>query len=96
MKEVIIKEVRTTVSIEDINDKSIVGIQWDDKSKSFILFSNKGYYTTNLTEGGVLSKYYNESIEGYVAYSLEEQDAKVFLFETYGELFEWLKDEQEN
>ena len=93
MRRIIVDD-KKTVSLCDISDNSIVGIKWENGSKSAIISTDKGFcclsnrYTPNLH-----SVWYANSVKEYIKRALTQGNntkSKSFVFDTTFELYEWM------
>lgn len=86
MKKVILKEKTEEVYLSDLNDDSIVGIDWDGL-KHFVINTKDGFCATdNLNTS---DRWNAETLKEYIS-KIENQ--KVFVFENQKELFKWLSE----
>lgn len=91
MKKVIIKQEEEKVYLSDLDSSSLVGLEFNQGVKAFLLYScKKGFYCINNTDFSELeSKDFEDTIKGYI----EEMNVKnVFVFETHKELFKWMSE----
>lgn len=91
MKKVIIKQEEEKVYLSDLNSRSLVGLEFNQGVKAFLLHScEKGFYCINNTDFSELeSKVFEVTIKGYV----EDMNVKnLFVFETHKELFKWMSE----
>lgn len=90
MKKVVLKETQE-VSIDQITNDSIVGIEWNDGVKAYISKNAKGFISIGIYDGNVDFNYFKGSKKEYAVNEIKSYSAKVWLFDTEEEIIEWLK-----
>jgi len=83
----------TGVSIESINDDSIIGLIFPSspKEKTWIVENKEGnYFGFGIGDTSISSKWIKNSIKEYCI-TANQQNAEIFVFDTEKELIEWLK-----
>ena len=93
MKRIIIKD-EETVTLNNISDGSIVGVQWEDGSKGMIVNTPEGFCSiTNRSRPNILNVWYTKTAREYVERSSKQgnnTNSKAFVFDTVTELYEWM------
>lgn len=89
MKKVIFKKRTEEVYLSDLNDDSIIGIQWKTGVKTFVVNSNDGF--VGCGKLSTLGSWEKDSKKEYVKTAIE-QKPEIFVFETEKELFKWLSE----
>ena len=93
MKRIILK-LEQSVSLEDINNLSIIGIEWESGSKCMIVNTTEGFCSlNNENRPNILNVWYTKSAKEYVERALNQgnnTDSKAFVFETPSQLFKWM------
>lgn len=94
MKKVInTPEEITTILLDNINDESIVGVQWSSNpgEKSWVIEINSDEYCgLRIGTKTLCYRWTSPSVKSYCAEALRML-AEVFVFDTEAELIEWLK-----
>lgn len=93
MQRVINTETEKTISIDDINNDTIVGVAFKGCEKAIILCNESGqYYGASKLKNKFNhpSSWESKSKKEYVQQSVSGQGAKAYVFDTFGELFEWM------
>ena len=92
MKKVVRQyDLESKVSIEDINDKSIVGIVWRGGQRSFVIESGPGSFCAMDSHHFSLNHSWKKpSKKEYVDSAMNQNPEGVYIFDTYKELYEWL------
>ena len=92
MKKVVLKETQE-VSIDQITDETIVGIEGLDGSKIVIVQVGKNKYCgLEIGDNSLYCKWYSESQKAYVKeFCSNSRQETVYLFETKEEIVNWLK-----
>lgn len=90
MRKLVEKSSRE-ITIDEITDKSLVGIVWKEEGKSIVLNSKEGY-TSICRSLNIKSNWYRDSIKEYVEESLTVSSGatEVFVFDSVGEMFDWM------
>lgn len=93
MKKVILKEKIEEVYLSDLNEDSVVGVQWiDDVKSSFVYNKCQEEYTQIANDrSNTISMNGKKTIKEYIEY-IGTKHIKVYLFETQKELFKWLSE----
>jgi hypothetical protein len=82
------------VSLYNITDASIVGVQWEDGNKGMITNTSEGFCSiSNRYKPDTLNVWYSGTVQGYIERSLKQgnnTNSKAFVFETVSELYEWM------
>ena len=90
----IIKVNEEVVSLNNINNTSVVGIQWESGDKCFIVNTPEGFCSlSNRCRPNILNVWYADSAQEYVRRSLNQgnnTNSKAFIFDDQLELFEWM------
>ena len=93
MKKVIIHPEQTqTILIDSITNDSIVGIEWYNKAKSWIVETDlKEFKGIKIGSNSVLDKWHRNSKKEYCVNAMTQRNTNVFVFDTADELVKWLK-----
>ena len=90
----IIKEDQEVVSLHNINNTSIVGIQWESGDKCFIIHTPEGFCSvSNRNRPNIFNVWYAKSAQEYIERALNQgnnTNSKAFVFNDQLELFEWM------
>lgn len=90
----IIKEDREVVSLYDISNTSIVGIQWESGDKGFIIHTPEGFCSvSNRNRPNIFNVWYAESAQEYIRRCLNQgnnTNSKAYVFNDQLELYEWM------
>ena len=82
------------VSLYNITDNSIVGVQWQDGCKGMITNTPDGFCSIgNKYKPNTWNVWYAKTIQEYIERSLKQgnnTNSKAFVFETVSELYEWM------
>lgn len=82
------------VSLYNITNTSIVGIQWESGDKCFIIDTPEGFCSvSNRCRPNTWNVWYAKTVQEYIERSLKQgnnTNSKAFVFETVSELYEWL------
>jgi hypothetical protein len=93
MKRLITKS-EDTVALCDIEDTSIVGIQWERGDKAMIISSPDGFCAlSNRHKPNLWNVWYAPSTREYLERALRQGNntkSKAFVFDTTYELYEWM------
>jgi len=93
MKRIVIKD-EETVTLNNISDGSIVGVQWEDGSKGMIVNTPEGFCSvTNRGRPNTWNVWYTKTAREYVERSSKQgnnTNSKAFVFDTVTELYEWM------
>jgi len=93
MKRIVIEQSET-VALSEIDNNSIVGIQWESGDKCFIIDTPAGLCSVNnRTRPNIFNVWYAESAQEYVEKSLHQgnnTNSKAYVFDDQLELFEWM------
>jgi len=90
MKKVVLKETQE-VSIDQITDESIVGIEYSNGEKCYIIIVDNLFACIAPFKINNNSYYTKGSKREYAEYSIKHSEAKVYLFYTKEEIINWLK-----
>jgi len=90
----IVNKSENTVLLCNIEDTSIVGIQWEDGSKGMIISTEEGFCSlNNRNKPNLLNVWYAQSTREYIERALRQGNntkSKAFVFDTTYELYEWM------
>lgn len=91
MKKVILG-TENTISIKNINNNSVIGIQWGNGSKGLISYGEKGFFSSSIDkEFSQGDWHYSNSIRNYIRQCLKiDGEAGIYSFKTYREFFNWI------
>lgn len=93
MKRIILKK-EEIVSFDEINDKSIVGIQWESGQKCMIIDTPSGYCSISDDHyPNICNVWYADSVKEYVERSLNQgnnTNSKAYVFFNIKEIYEWM------
>jgi hypothetical protein len=93
MKRIILKQ-EESVSLEEISNTSIIGIEWESGSKCMIINTPEGFCSiSNENRPNILGVWYAKSTKEYVERALNQgnnTNSKAFVFETPSQLFKWM------
>lgn len=93
MKRIVTKS-EETVTLYDIEDTSIVGIQWQDGCKGMIISTEEGFCSlNNKYKPNLWNVWYAKSTREYIERALRQGNntkSKAFVFDTTYELYEWM------
>ena len=93
MKRILLKRDEFA-SLEEINDKSIVGIQWESGQKCMIIDTPGGYCSiADDHYPNICNVWYADSVKEYVKRSLNQgnnTNSKAYLFNNIKEIYEWM------
>jgi len=95
MKRIIVGS-EEVVSLYNISNTSIVGIQWQDGTKGMIIDTKDGFCSvSNRCRPNTHNVWYADSVQEYIERSLKQgnnQNSKAFVFETVLELYKWMSE----
>jgi len=96
MKQIVIQRETTTVNIDRITNKSIVGIKYVDTNEKAIVIRNEDNtysgYTGEDQSLALEGKWWEDTIKDYVTTAISD-GSEAFVFDTFKDLFSWvLKD----
>jgi hypothetical protein len=90
----IVLEQSEIVSLSEIDNRSCVGIQWEDESKCMIIRTQEGYCSMNNKNlPNIMNVWYDNSVQGYVTRALNQgnnTNSKAFVFDNIKDLCEWM------
>ena len=90
----IVLEQSEVVSLSEIDNRSCVGIQWEDNSKCMIIRTHEGYCSMNNKNlPNIMNVWYADSIQEYVTRALNQgnnTNSKAYVFNSTKELCEWM------
>lgn len=93
MKRIIIG-TEEIVSLSNISNTSILGIQWEDGSKGMIVYTTEGFCSiSNRNRPNTWNVWYAGSAQEYIEKCLKQgnnTNSKAFVFETVLELYKWM------
>ena len=93
MRRIVIEQ-DTTVSFSEIDDKSFVGIQWEDGSRCMIIQTPEGYCSmNNKSLPTLMNVWYTDSVQEYVSKACTQgnnRNSQAFVFDNTKELCEWM------
>jgi hypothetical protein len=93
-KLVVLKQKNDVIDLSQITDKSIVGIEWESSSKSFIIqIKSNRYAGTGSIDLSVNGVWETETKMDYIEKAITQQNADCFVFNTLKELYEWLAED---
>lgn len=95
MKKIIDKVPSEFARLDDINNKSIVGILWADGAKSFVIRVRDTSFVSvgaGLTNFDVSNCWGEPSVKEYILSATNGQRATAFLFESDKELYKWMSE----
>jgi hypothetical protein len=92
MKKVLL-EKSNEITINSLNDQSIVGVKWlSDGEKAWVTKSIDGFIIVGVGDKNIENCYKSESLRELIKLCCGSNNSEVFVFETRGELINWLKD----
>jgi hypothetical protein len=95
MKRIIVGN-EEVVSLYNIWNGCILGIQWEDGNKGMITQTNEGFCSiSNRCRPNTNNVWYADSAQEYIERSLKQgnnQNSKAFVFETVSELYKWMSE----
>ena len=84
------------VSLCNIEDTSIVGIQWEDGTKCMIISTSEGFCSLNHKyKPNLWNVWYAPSTREYIERALRQGNntkSKAFVFDTTYELYKWMSE----
>lgn len=86
MKKVVF-EPETTINLKEVNNDSIVGIQWKYGNRSLVIKTENGY--TGISDDDI-SKNWLKPNKLELIETAKEIDADIFVFDSHSEAFRWL------
>lgn len=86
MKKVVF-EKQETINVLELNDKSFVGILFEEE-KSAIAKDKNGFFGLTINTLDFVSRWHKESLLLYI--KAFDAEAEFFVFDTKEELFNWL------
>lgn len=93
MKRIVLKRDEF-VSLEEIRDTSLVGIQWESGQKCMIIDTPGGYCSiADDHYPNICNVWYEDSVKEYVERSLNQgnnTNSKAYVFDNVKELYEWM------
>lgn len=93
MKRILLKRDEF-VSLEEINDKSFVGIQWESGQKCMIMDTPGGYCSiADDHYPNICNVWYADSVKEYVKRSLNQgnnTNSRAYVFDNVKELYAWM------
>jgi hypothetical protein len=89
MKKVIVSRESIDVLVSELTNKSLVGVWFTDTEQKSTLIKNKDGYVAIDKDLDISFCWSKPSIQEYVSEALKLK-AKVFVFETHKEMFNWL------
>ena len=89
MKKVIFNSNPSTINFEEINNESIVGIQWQSGVRTMVTKSQQGYI--GVSNDNIYSVWDKPSKVSYIERA-RKSGCHVFVFENYSELFKWMSE----
>ena len=95
MKRIITKN-EETVSLCDVTNSLIVGIQWELGDRAMVISTDQGFCAlSNRHKPNLLNVWYARSAQEYIEKALRQGNntrSKAFVFDTASELFEWMSE----
>ena len=89
MKKVVFNSNPSTINFEEINNESIVGIQWQRGVRTMVTKSQQGYI--GVSDDNAYSAWSEPSKIAYIKRA-RISGCHVFVFENYSELFKWMSE----
>ena len=90
----IITTSENTVTLCNVEDTSIVGIQWERGDRAMVISTDQGFCAlSNRHNPNLLNVWYAKSAREYVKRALIQGNntkSKAFVFDTTYELYEWM------
>jgi hypothetical protein len=84
------------VSLHNISDSSIVGIQWQRGDRAMIISTADGFCAlSNRHKPNLWNVWYAESTQEYIERALKQGNntkSKAFVFDTTYELYKWMSE----
>ena len=89
MKKVIIGKNEKFIRLKDITDDMIIGILWDNDSKSFLIKNHENMTLgIGLNKLTILNKWTAKNHKDYIKAASDFKD--IFVFDSHKELAQWL------
>ena len=89
MKKVVFNSNPSTINFEEINNESIVGIQWQSGVRTMIVCSQRGFM--GVSDDDTRYAWEEVSKKAYIEKARKE-GCSVYVFENYSELFKWMSE----
>jgi hypothetical protein len=89
MKKVVFEKSISTIDFEEINNESIVGIQWRDGKRTMVVKVRYGYIGVSNDHAGAS---WNESSKRSYIERAVEIGSDIFVFDSHSELFKWMSE----
>jgi hypothetical protein len=90
MKKVVNEVVERTISIDDINNESFVGVLWNSRTKSIVITCGNGEYIgINDDTIGLRHAWKKQTKKLYVETAMKQDALNVYVFEDNSELLNW-------
>jgi len=90
----IVLEQNEVISLSEIDNRSCVGIQWEDGSRNMIIRTTEGYCSlSNKNLPNIMNVWYADSVQEYIGRSLKQgnnTNSKAFVFDDTKALCEWM------
>lgn len=87
------KESENIFPLGNLDNNCIVGILWkSDNSKAIVRHSSDGFCATSIDTVGIeMLAYHEPSIKKYVERATSSDSGVAYVFDSYEDLFNWLK-----
>ena len=93
MKRIVLEQ-NETVSLNEISDRSFVGIEWESGQKCMIIDTPGGYCSiADDHYPNICSVWYADTVQGYITRALNQgnnTNSKAFVFNNTKELCAWM------
>jgi hypothetical protein len=93
MRRIIVR-LEEQIDINEVNNKSFVGIQWESGQKCMIIATPNGFCSiANDHYPNTCNVWYTDSVINYIKKSLSQgnnTNSKAYAFNNSKELFEWM------
>lgn len=90
MKKVVKNQQSDVINLSDVTDESIVGIQWSDESKSFLIkLESKKFAACGHSHLYLGNAWHRPSVKEYLE-DVIVAGATPFVFDTLKELYQWM------
>lgn len=85
----VVEVVKEEISINDINDDSIIGVAFPSK-KVYVLEREGLFFGVGLLEQSLDSKWTARTKKEYASEALKQSGTEVFVFESKNEAIDWM------
>ena len=90
MKKVVKNQQCDVINLSDVTNESIVGVQWKDGEKSFIVkLKSEKFAACGSTDLCLGDAWHRTSVEKYLEKTIS-MGATPFVFDTLKELYQWM------